>query len=204
VRAALGIAVAVALGCASAPAQPKVPRLSEFRAPAQTSIDVLLGSTVDLGLSTGQVAQLVKLQAELNEKVKPLKEEMAAVRERRPPPPPGAPQPAAAPPPPAPPPPPSAPMNPYPPPVGPGRWVGAVRNSGDIGVPREHRSERPEPLPPDYAERRARLEDLVKKYDAEDQAAYAQAEALLDDAQKATARKMMAARAAERAKPAER
>ena len=184
------------VGCASAPARPKGPRLWQMHLPAETSIDVLLGSTVSLNLTTPQVAELVKLQAELNDRVKPIREEFSAARNPSAPVAPG-PQPGA---PPAPPPdvlPPAPPI----PPVGPGRWVGAVRGSGDVGVPRGPRpKELQEPVTPDYAERRAKLEGLMKKFDEEDQAAYAKAEALFDGAQKDAARKLMEQRAAERAK----
>lgn len=184
------------VGCASAPARPKGPRLWQLNLPAQTSVDVLLGSTVSLNLTTPQVAELVKLQAELNEKVKPIREEFATTRSPSAPAAPG-PQPGAPPPPPPDMEPPVAPL----PPVGPGRWVGAVRSSGDVGVPRGPRAREPqEPVTPDYAERRAKLEGLIKKFDEEDQAAYAKAEALFDGAQKDAARKLMADRAAERAK----
>ena len=204
-RATLPALLGLACACASTPAKPPVPRLSEFRLPAQTSIDLMLRNTVDLNLTTPQVAELVKLQAELNQKVKPIQQELYAVRAGRPPPP-GDPGPqAAAPPPPPPdlPPPVAPPMSPYPP-SGPSRWIGAARESGDLGVPRGPRPrEVKEPLPPDYPTRRARLEALIKQYDTEDQAAYARAEATLDESQKATARKLMAERAAERARPSQ-
>src|SRR3954471_16251999 len=67
-------------GCASAPAKPAGPRLWQLRLPARTSIDVLLSKTVDLNLTTPQVAELVKLQAELNEKVKPIREQLQQAR----------------------------------------------------------------------------------------------------------------------------
>lgn len=186
----------VAAGCATTPSGP---RLSEIRAPVQTSVDLLLGNTVDLGLSSEQVAALVKLKAELDGQVKPVKDEMAAIRgktrEEWPPPaeeevpenslPPGGP---------------GSEGSPYPPVVGPGRWVGTARDSGDIGPPRgPRRRRRMDQPPPDHAERRARLEALLRKYDEADGAAYARAEALLEEPQKATARKLMAERAAARA-----
>lgn len=183
-------------GCASKPAKPPGPRLFELRLPARTSIDLLLAKTVDLNLTTPQVAELVKLQSELNEKVKAIREQMQQARMGKAPPPDA---PAVAPPPPPPPdePPPGPPV----PITGPGRWVGAVRSSGDVGVPRESRPREPkEVVPADYADRRARIEALIKEFDTEDQAAYARAEAGLDEAQKAAARKLMADRAAERAK----
>jgi len=169
-----------------------------MRLPAQTSIDVLLGSTVSLNLTTPQVAELVKLQAELNETVKPIREEFVAARSPSAPAAPG-PTPGAPPPPPPDMPPPGPAL---PPPVGPGRWVGAVRSSGDVGVPRTgpRAKEAQEPMTGDYTERRAKLEALIKKFDDEDQAAYGKAEALFDGAQKDVARKLMQQRAADRAK----
>jgi len=168
-----------------------------MRLPAQTSIDVLLGSTVSLNLTTPQVAELVKLQTELNETVKPLREEFVAARSPSAPVAPG-PTPGAPPP----PPPDMPPQGPAIPPMGPGRWVGTVRSSGDVGVPRTgpRGKEAQEPVTADYAERRAKLEGLIKKFDDEDQAAYGKAEALFDGAQKDVARKLMEQRAAERAK----
>ena len=196
-RAAGVAVVCLAWACASTPASKSPgPRLSTFTLPPQTSVDLLLRNTVDLSLTTPQVAELVKLQAELNEKVKPIQEEMDAARFGRPPPP-GEPGPAVAG---ATPPVPPPPTPPYPP-YGPGRWVGATRNAGDIGPPPGGRPREPkEPFPPDYAERRAKLEALIKRYDSEDQAAYARAEALLDESQKAAAKRLMDARAAERAR----
>jgi hypothetical protein len=187
------------VGCASAPARPAGPRLWQLRLPAQTSIDLLLGSTVSLDLTTPQVAELVKLQAELNEKVKPIRDDFLAARN---------PSQVAAPPPqagaPPPPPPPEMPPGPPVPIYGPGHWVGEVRSSGDVGVPRGERPRGPkdaqEPMTPDYVQRRAKLEGLIKQFDQEDQAAYARAEALFDGAQKEAARKLMAQRAADRAK----
>src|SRR5436190_23628947 len=105
-------------GCASKPAKPPGPRLFELRLPARTSIDLLLAKTVDLNLTTPQVAELVKLQSELNEKVKPIREQLQQARAGK------APDaPAGAPPPPPPPdePPPGPPV----PITGPGRRVGA-------------------------------------------------------------------------------
>jgi hypothetical protein len=199
VLAGLACAFACAFACASTPSKPAVRRLSTFRVPAQTGVDLLLRNTVDLSLTTPQVAELVKIQAALNEKVKPIHEEMDAARFGRPPPPGEPPAGAQGTAPPAPPPPPP----PYPP-YGPGRWVGATRASGDIGPPLTGRPrEAKEPVPPDYEQRRAKLEALIKQYDEEDQAAYARAEALLDESQKAVARKLMSARAAERARPQE-
>ena len=79
--------------------------------------------------------------------------------------------------------------------------MGATRQAGDIGPPPTGRPrELKEPVPPDYAERRAKLEALIKRYDTEDQAAYSRAAALLDESQKAAAKKLMDARAAERAR----
>jgi len=186
------------VGCASAPARPAGPRLWQLTLPAQTSIDVLLGSTVSLNLSTPQVAELVKLQAELNEKVKPIREEFVTTRTPSAQAVPG-PQ-AGAPPP--PPPPEEPPPGPALPPMGPGRWVGAVRSSGDVGVPRGPRGPREiqEPATPEYAARRAKLEGLIKRFDEEDQAAYGKAEALFDGEQKNAARRLMDERAAQRAK----
>jgi len=191
-RARRGVLLgAVAAACASTPVGP---RLSEIRAPVQTCVDLLLSNTVDLGLSSEQVAALVKLKAELDQQVKPIKEEMAVVRAG----PSGkgsSPEEAEVPEEPLPPGGPASQGPPYPPRVGPGRWVGAVRDSGDIGQPGgprgRHRIDVP---PPDYAERRAKLEVLLERYDEADHAAYERAEELLAEAQKATARKLMAAR----------
>ncbi|HEY8208360.1 MAG TPA: hypothetical protein VIG99_12810 [Myxococcaceae bacterium] len=193
------LGLGLSAGCASTPAKPAGPRLWQFQLPARTSIDILLSKTVDLNLTTPQVGELVKLQAELNEKVKPIREQLQQARGggMSSAPPPGA-QPGA--------PPPAPPSNeppPGPPLVGPTRWVGAVRNSGDVGVPREpHVREAKEVIPADYADRRTRMETLIKQFDTEDQAAYERAEAGFDESQKAAARKLMADRAAERTKQA--
>jgi hypothetical protein len=194
----LGLGLGLLPGCASTPARPPGPRLWQLRLPARTSIDLLLAKTVDLNLTTPQVAELVKLQAELDEKVKLIRAQMDEARAGNAAASQAGPQPGA--PPPAPPPDVQGPPVPI---VGPGHWVGNVRSSGDVGVPREPRArEAKEVIPADYADRRARMEGLIKQFDAEDQAAYSRAEAGFDQSQKAAAKKLMADRAAERAKQA--